>query len=127
LERIEIRHFLQHAFGELLARAMAEDNHQGHAVGERIDDGGHRIASPRTLGHHGHSGLTATTGVTVGHEYGGLLVTREDQWNIIFLVKRIEQGKNIVTREGGNELNALGLENIDNRVCDTHVCSYLFG
>ena len=127
LEGIEVRHFLQHAFGELLARAMAEDNHQGHAVGESIDDGGHRIASPRSLGHHGHSGLAATPGVTVGHEHGGLLVTRENQWNIIFLMKRIEQREDIVTRECGDELDSLGLENIDNRICDTHVCSYLFG
>src|SRR4030095_899210 len=125
LERIEIRHFLQHAFGELLTRAMAENDDKGDAVGESIDDGRESVASPWPFGHHRHARLAAAAGVAVGHENGGLFVARENQWNIILLMKRVEQRKDVVTRQCRDEFNPLRLEDIKDGICNTHINSYL--
>ena len=127
LERIEVRHFLQHSFGELLARAVTEDDDKGDAVSESIDDGREGVTSSRPLRHHRHPRLPAAPGVAVGHEYGGLFVARENQWDIILLVERVEQREYIVTRQCRDELNPLRLEDINDRICNTHDSSNLLG
>ena len=104
---IEVRHFLQHSFGELLTRAVAEDDDKRDAVSEGIDDSCHGIAPSWSFCHHRHPWLAAAAGVTVGHENGGLFVARENQWNIILLMKRIEQRKDVVTRQRRDEFNSL--------------------
>jgi hypothetical protein len=78
LEGIEVRNFLQHPFGELLTRAVPENDDERDAVGEGVDDGREGVTSPRPFGHHRHPRLAAAAGIAVGHEYGGLFVAREN-------------------------------------------------
>jgi hypothetical protein len=54
-------------------------------------------------------------------------VARENQGDIVAPVKGIKQGQNIVTWKRSDKLNSLCPENIDNGICNTHVCSHLFG
>ena len=89
---------MQHSFGELLTRAVTEDDDKGDAVSERIDNSCHGIATTRPFGHHRNARLAAAASVTVGHEDGGLFVARENQWDIILLVERVEQREYVVTR-----------------------------
>jgi hypothetical protein len=86
---------------------MTEDDNQGYAVSEGIDDSCHGIAPPRPFCHHRHAWLAATPGVTVGHENGGLFVARENQWNIILLMESVEQREDVVSWQSRDEFYSL--------------------
>ena len=106
---------------------MTKDNDKGHAVSESIDNSCHGVASPRPFGHHRHPRLTATAGIAVSHEDGSLFVACENQRDIVLLVESVEQREYVVTRQCCDELNPLRLEDINDRICNTHDSSNLLG
>jgi hypothetical protein len=104
---------------------MTEDDNEGHAVSEGIDDSCHSIAPSWPFCDHRHAWLATAAGVTIGHENGGLFVARENQWNIILLMESVEQREDVVSWQGRDEFYSLGPEDIHDGICNTHVSSYL--
>jgi hypothetical protein len=51
--------------------------------------------------------LTTQLSVTVGHENGGLLVARENQWNIILLMESVEQREDVVSWQSRDKFYSL--------------------
>src|SRR3990172_2041078 len=124
-ERFQVWHLLQHALGELLARAVTENHHQGNTIGKRVDDGGKGVAPPRPLGDHRHAGLAGAARIAVRHENRRLFVARQDQRDLAVLVKGVEQRQNIVTGQPGDEFHVFGLENVNDGVGNAHHQGYL--
>lgn len=100
---------------------MAKQNDQGNAIREGVHDGRHRVASPWPFGHQGDSRLARASRVTVSHVYRRLLMPGENQRDFRARVKGVEQGKNVVPGQGRDELNALGLQDLNDDVRDPHV------
>jgi hypothetical protein len=95
---------------------MTEDHHQRNAVGERVDDCGESVTAAGPFGDHGDTDFAGAAGITIGDIYGGLLVASENQRHLTVLMQRIKDRQNIIAGQGGNELHAFDLQNIDDRI-----------
>ena len=125
LKRVEIRNFLKHSFRQLLARAVTEDNHQRHTIGEGIHDSGKSIAAPRALGDHRDADLAGAARIAVGDVHRRLLMARQDQSHLAIFMQGVEDRQNIVARQCGHEFYLFGLENIDYGIGDAHGSFFL--
>ena len=110
---------------ELLARAVAEDNHQRYASVKALHDCGKRIATPGPLRHHRHADFAGAARVTVGDIHRRLFVAREDQRHLAVFMKRIEDRQNVIAGQSRHELHAFGSKNIDDSIGYTPLSGFL--
>jgi hypothetical protein len=104
----------------LFAGAMAKDNHERNAVGECVHDGREGIAAPWSFSDHRDSHLASAPRITVGYVDGSLLVPRQHERHLAILMECIENGQDVVARQGCDEFHSFGFEDIDYGIGDTH-------